>query len=88
MSKNKIVKNRRPGSRWKPFFSAIGQLKLPWLWIIFAFLVNLGLTALTLQIPSVTSQLMLTGEGVAQAVRFYLLTGLIGFVQVGVQMQA
>lgn len=88
MAKRKSQGTRRPGSEWRLLFKTLGEFRLPWLWIIAAFFVNLGLTALTLQIPSVTSQLMLTGEGVKRAVWFYATTGLIGFVQVGVQIQA
>lgn len=82
---------QRTAKSWKAMFHTIGQLKLPWLWILFALAVNLVSNDLLLRLPDTTAELTsgnLSAGAVGQAVIYYILLGIANTAAVAVLAQA
>ena len=57
MSKVK-KEGHKGGGNWKDFFHVIRKMRLPWHWIIIAFLCNFLYNRVMLDLPTVTAGLM------------------------------
>lgn len=82
---------QRAAKSWKAMFHTIGQLKLPWLWILFSLAVNLVSNDLLLRLPDTTAELTsgnLSAGAVGQAVVYYILLGIANTASVAVMAQA
>lgn len=87
----KRTKEKRLGNRWSALFRTIRDLKLPWLWIGFSLVLNLTETTLRLKLPVTTSNLLggdLSGAALAEAIAYYVLTGIIAVAAVTAMAQA
>lgn len=87
----KRVKEKHLGNSWAAFFKTIRDLRLPWLWIFFALVLNLTETTLMLKLPVTTSNLMsgdISGSSLSEAVIYYALTGVIGVAAVAAMVHA
>ncbi len=87
----KKPKEKPAGSGWKPFIRTVKALRLPWLWIILGLGLNLYLSNLMLKMPDTTAALLggdLSGQALWQAVRFYIILGVMTVLMVAGQVQA
>lgn len=76
----KLRKNHSPEVSWKSVFHVLRRSKLPWLWILIAFGVNLYYNELLLKIPLTTAALFggeLSEKALGDAVWYYVLFALI-----------
>ena len=83
-------KKAKPGS-WRSLFRTIRKLKLSWLWIAIALVLNLVLNDLMLDLPDTTADLLggqLTGAALTKAILYYVTFGVLSFVMVAGQVQA
>ena len=82
---------KNSGTTWKALFSTLGKLRLPWLWVLAALVMNTVLNTLLLEIPDMTAKLLggdLSAKAVTEAVIYYIAYGILSFVGVAVQVQA
>ena len=73
MSKVK-KEGHKGGGNWKDFFHVIRKMRLPWHWIIIAFLCNFLYNRVMLDLPTVTAGLMsgsTDSQALVDAVWFY-----------------
>ncbi len=80
-----------PGGTWKALFATLKKLRLPWLWVLAALVMNTGLNTMLLEIPDMTANLLggdLSAKAVTEAVIYYIAYGILSFVGVAVQVQA
>ena len=85
MAKEKTPK--APGAKigvWKPFFTLIRSVKIPWIWMLLALLVNLFGAQLSLMIPDVASRIM-TGEITAATITFMVVTTFLSAILTAVR---
>lgn len=84
--------NKKPvDGTWKALFKTLGRLRLPWLWIIAALVLNTWLNTMLLELPDMTANLLggdLSAKAVTEAIFYYVALGLLSFVGVAVQVQA
>lgn len=79
MSKVK-KEGHKGGGNWKDFFHVIRKMRLPWHWIIIAFLCNFLYNRVMLDLPTVTAGLMsgsTDSQALVEAVWFYVLFTLV-----------
>ena len=79
MSKVK-KEGHKGGGNWKDFFHVIRKMRLPWHWIIIAFLCNFLYNRVMLDLPTVTAGLMsgsTDSQALVDAVWFYVLFTLV-----------
>lgn len=85
MAKQKTSK--APGSKigvWKPFFTLIRSVKMPWIWMLLALLFNLFGAQLALMIPDVASRIM-TGDISAATITFMVVTTFLSAILTAVR---
>ena len=84
--------NKKPaGSTWKELFATLRKLRLPWLWVLAALVMNTVLNTMLLELPDMTANLLsgdLSGKAVTEAILYYVAFGLLSFAGVAVQVQA
>lgn len=76
---------------WKSLLRTVKALRLPWVWIVVGLGLNLYLSSLMLKMPNTTASLLggdLSGSALWQAVRFYILLGLMTVLMIAGQVQA
>ncbi len=81
----KREKEKQLGDSWRALLCTIRDLKLPWLKIAIALALNLAEATLLLKLPVTTSSLMsgnITGPALAEAILYYVLTGVISVASV------
>lgn len=79
------------GGTWKAMFKTLGKLRLPWLWVLAALVMNTVLNTMLLELPDMTAGLLggdLSNKAVTEAVIYYAVFGFLSFVGVAVQVQA
>lgn len=84
----KVKKEQSPkGVGLLEFFKTLPKYKLPWLIILAAFLFNVFFNSLLLKLPATTAALLsgtMTGAALWGAIWYYVLMGLLTFLQSGV----
>ena len=73
----KKTKEKQERLSFKDTFKVFGMIRVPWIWIILAFIANLGYNQVLLLIPSITAELSsgdLSSGAIWRAVGFYVLS--------------
>lgn len=76
----KIAKAKPKTGSWSAFLRMLGQINLPWLMILIAFIFEVGYNRVLLSLPTTTSALFggsLEGTALRDAVLYYIIYGLV-----------
>lgn len=85
------INEKTSGGTWKELFKTLGTLRLPWLWVLAALVLNTALNTMLLELPDMTAGLLggdLSAKAVTDAIIYYVVFGLLSFAGVAVQVQA